>query len=193
MAAARGVVLTLRLLLLQKTSVAATWRVVWQSAQPATSCSIQSSTAAKAAASCTMLLSDLLPGAYSALLRGPALSPSAPWGPDTPLLPTLAPLMLLARCTRPSSRLSPVPLASPASAPTPPAAPLLAAVARLLAALLPAPPAAADGGAIHAVCCRQKQMASALKLWSSTNGRCSSRGSVIQMLLMTACRSFCWW
>jgi hypothetical protein len=45
--------------------------------------------------------------------------------------------------------------------------------------------------AIHAVCCRQKHMASAEKLRSSAKGRGSSRGSVIQMLLMTACRSFC--
>jgi hypothetical protein len=68
-----------------------------------------------------------------------------------------------------------------------PAAAALVAVVKLAAMPLLLPAA----GAIHAVCCRQKQMASAEKLRSRAKGRCSSRGSAIQMLLMTACRSFC--
>jgi hypothetical protein len=162
-------------------------RVAAQSMQPSTSCSIQSSTAEKACASCTVLLSGLLPGANRALLKSPA-APSAPKGPDTLLL-RLAPLILLAL-------LNAVPLASPASAALLPAA--AAGTAELLpkaadAALVPfGVDAAADAAcAIHAVCCRQKQMASAEKLRSRAKGWGSRRGSATQMLLMTACRSFC--
>lgn len=125
-----------------------------------------------------MLLSVLLLGANSALL--PEATPSRHCGVSVLLLlPMLAPLMLLERCMA-------VPLASPCSVVWLLAAGLtLPGIVGMLLLLL-----FVGTGDNHAVCCRQKQMASALKLRSSTKGRCSSLGSATHMLLITACRSF---
>lgn len=82
-----------------------------------------------------------------------------------------------------------MPLASPASAWV--LLPAAAAAVLLLAAGVLLPPDPAALVAIQAVCCRQKHMASAEKLRSRAKGRDSRRGRAIQMLFMTACRSFC--